>query len=529
MLHGTNTALATGWGFLMSAHTDVLSAGIIVADHVSSPISHLPAAGELVLADQLLLTIGGCAANVAVDLGKLGVVASVVGRVGDDVLGRVVSDMLRERGVDVSLVHTTPGLDTSQTLIVNVAGQDRRFIHTFGANAAFRAADIPPDRATRCRVLYLGGYLLMENVLQDQLIPVFAAARRAGTKTVLDVVTPGPSNYLGRLEKLMPHVDVFLPNNHEGQLITGESDPLKQAELFHQTGAATAIVTLGDGGAVLVGEGVRLRSGTYKVPFVDATGGGDAFAAGYILGLLQGLDAEGCLRTGSAVGASCVRAIGTTTGVFTRADCEAFMRENALIEPRRTGGCRPVGARPTRFRLGKNGLQPVNKRHLVRVQQLPRPLQRHELRLIDLPRRAARRRVGGRRSGERIDALLALLVVDKSDFDEFAGLDAGFLARLAAGGLLHCRLVGVGQALRDAPRLATVVVARRVDEQHFQAVVPPAVKQRAGRFFHVRAPQSRKRCQGTFSESKMRWIRFSDVMSSASASYVMLTRCRNTS
>jgi sugar/nucleoside kinase (ribokinase family) len=284
-----------------------------------------------VLADQLLLTIGGCAANVAVDLGKLGVNAAVVGRVGGDVFGRVVSDMLRERGVDVALLRVTPDTDTSQTLIVNVAGQDRRFIHTFGANAAFRAADIPLDRATSCRVLYLGGYLLMENVLQNELIPVFAAARRNGAKTVLDVVTPGPSDYLPRLEKLLPHVDVFLPNHHESQLITGETDALKQAELFHHLGAGTAIVTLGDGGAVLVSNSVRLRSGTYKVPFVDGTGGGDAFAAGYIYGLLQGQDAEGCLRTGSAVGASCVRAVGTTTGVFTRPECEAFIRQHDLI------------------------------------------------------------------------------------------------------------------------------------------------------------------------------------------------------
>ncbi len=314
----------------MSVATDVLCSGIIVADHVSSPISHLPAAGELVLADQLLLTIGGCAANVAVDLGKLGVQASVVGRVGSDVFGRVVSDLLRERGVDVELVQVTAGMDTSQTLIVNVAGQDRRFIHTFGANAAFRAADLPLDRVTNCRILYLGGYLLMDGLLQDELIPVFAAARRSGAKIVLDVVTPGPADYLPRLEKLLPHVDVFLPNNHEGQLITSEADALKQAEMFHRLGVGTAIVTLGDGGAVLVSKDVRLRSGTYKVPFVDGTGGGDAFAAGYIWGLLQGLDAKGCLRTGSAVGASCVRAIGTTTGVFTQAECEAFMRENEL-------------------------------------------------------------------------------------------------------------------------------------------------------------------------------------------------------
>ena len=130
----------------MTTPTDVLCAGIIVADHVCSPIPHLPAAGELVLADQMLLTIGGCAANVAVDLVKLGAAAAVVGRVGGDVFGRVVADMLRERGVDVSAVQATPGLDTSQTLIVNVAGQDRRFIHTFGANAVFRASDIPLGR-----------------------------------------------------------------------------------------------------------------------------------------------------------------------------------------------------------------------------------------------------------------------------------------------------------------------------------------------------------------------------------------------
>ena len=92
----------------MDASTDILCAGIIVADHVSAPISHLPAAGELVLADQLLLTIGGCAANVAVDLVKLGVRAAVVGRVGGDVFGRVVADMLRERHVDTSLLRVTP-------------------------------------------------------------------------------------------------------------------------------------------------------------------------------------------------------------------------------------------------------------------------------------------------------------------------------------------------------------------------------------------------------------------------------------
>src|SRR5687768_3881380 len=100
---------------------DVLCAGIVVADHVCTPISHLPAAGELVMADGMLLTIGGCAANAAVDLAKMGVRAAVVGRVGQDLFGRIVTDLLKECGVDVSLVRASAALDTSQTLIINVA------------------------------------------------------------------------------------------------------------------------------------------------------------------------------------------------------------------------------------------------------------------------------------------------------------------------------------------------------------------------------------------------------------------------
>lgn len=314
----------------MSEQAEVLCAGIIVADYVCSPITHLPAAGELVMADRIVLALGGCAANVAVDLSKMGVRTSVVGCVGNDVPGRVLIELLREHSLDVSGIRSIADADTSQTLIVNVAGEDRRFIHTFGANAAFRASDIPVERLKDVRVLYVGGYLIMPNVHQDDLLVVFAAARQAGVRTVLDLATPGKADYLSRLERLLPHVDVFLPNSHEGEMITGEKDPLRQAELFHRLGAGTVIITRGSDGAVLVTDGLRLKAGTYSVPFVDGSGGGDAFAAGYIFGLLNGHDAEGCLRVASALGASCVRAIGTTTGVFTREECEAFMKEQKL-------------------------------------------------------------------------------------------------------------------------------------------------------------------------------------------------------
>jgi sugar/nucleoside kinase (ribokinase family) len=312
----------------MKTKPDVLCAGIIVADHVCHPVSHLPAAGELVMTDKMLLTIGGCAANAAVDLTKMEVSTAVVGRVGDDAFGRIVGDMLRNQGVETDAIQTTPGADTSQTLIVNVAGEDRRFIHTFGANAVFRAADIPIGVVPQ--VFYLGGYLAMPRMVQEELVPVFAAAQKAGVKTVLDVVVPGPGEYLSRLDRLLPHVDVFLPNNHEAQLMTGQSDPARQAEVFHRLGAKTVVITMGSEGSVLVTEQVRLRAGVFSMPLVDGSGGGDAFDAGFIYGLLKGMNSEDCLRVASALGASCVRAIGTTPGVFTRSECEEFLRKNSL-------------------------------------------------------------------------------------------------------------------------------------------------------------------------------------------------------
>lgn len=312
------------------SHAEVLSTGIIVADHVCSPITHLPGAGELVMADSMLLTIGGCAANAAVDLVKMGVQTAVVGRVGTDVFGRVVADLLEDAGVDVANLRTSEKAETSQTLIVNVQGQDRRFIHTFGANAEFSAADLPLELVTSCRVLYVGGYLLMKSLKGAELAKVFAAARKAGAKTVLDVVTPGQGDYLPWLEPLLPHTDVFLPNSHEAQLITGDHDPLRAAETFHKMGAGTAVITMGGDGSVLVNDKMRLRAGVYPVDFVDGSGGGDAFDAGYIFGLLNGMDTKDCLRYASALGASCVRAVGTTPGVFTREECEVFVKQHNL-------------------------------------------------------------------------------------------------------------------------------------------------------------------------------------------------------
>lgn len=309
-----------------AASYDVLCAGIIVADHVCTPIEHLPRPGELVMADRLLLTLGGCAANTAVDLAKMGTRSAVAGRIGNDLFGRIVADMLRDAGVETSGLTIDPTQDTSQTLIINVAGEDRRYIHTFGANAGFEAADIRLGG----KILYVGGFLLMRRLTGKGLAEVFATARRLGMRTFLDVVTPPGLNYLDELRWVLPHTDVFKPNVDEARLITGESEPLRQARLFREMGANTVIISQGGEGSLLMNDEGTYRVGVYPTEYVDGSGGGDAFDAGYIFGMLEGKPTLECLRYASALGASCVRAIGTTPGVFTRAECEAFIQSHDL-------------------------------------------------------------------------------------------------------------------------------------------------------------------------------------------------------
>lgn len=309
---------------------DCLCAGIVVADHVCAPVDHVPAPGELVLTSRMELSIGGCASNVAVDLAKLGHRVSVVGRVGADSFGRFIRQTLDDAGVLTEHLLETPGTDTSGTLVINSRGEDRRFIHSVGANGEFTGRELTPEIAKSARVLYLGGYCLMDALDPEIVAERFREARAAGIVTLLDVVIPKPGEYWERLAPILAHTDVFCPNDDESLVITGLVDPLEQARAYRDAGAATSIVTCGAKGAVLVGNGGTMRSDSYRVEFVDGTGSGDAFVAGYIHGLLVNASTTDCLRYGSALGASCVRATGATSGVFNRAQLDAFVEANSL-------------------------------------------------------------------------------------------------------------------------------------------------------------------------------------------------------
>ena len=314
----------------MAGGNTVVCAGILVADHVCDPMTSLPEEGHLVAVDTMYLLTGGCAANVAVNVAKQEIPVRVLGKVGDDYWGRFVREDLAERGVDTCHVGVSPTAVTSQTMILLCKGQDRRFVHTFGANRELRAADLDPTLLEDASVFYLGGYLVLPELDPFSLAALFRQCRERGIRTVLDVVIPTGFEYRGELEPVLPHTDVFLPNDDEAEMLTGETDPVRQARALRAKGVETVVVTMG-GKGLLFSQGEHIwRAAHIPSEVIDQTGAGDAFCAGFISGMVRGMDLHGCVQYGSALGASCVRSIGCYQGVFTADQAREFMTNHRL-------------------------------------------------------------------------------------------------------------------------------------------------------------------------------------------------------
>ncbi len=306
---------------------EVVCAGVLVADTFVPPLPRLPAAGELMATGTFWHDSGGCAANTATCLRKLGVQAGVVGMVGRDAGGEFVERDLRGKGVDTAGLRRSERLGTSETVILPVTGDDRRYLHTFGANADFRVDDISREQVAGAKVFYVGGYLILPGFDVGMFRELLAFARGQGVKTVLDVVVTEGGDGWAALAPVLPEVDFFTPNDHEAALLTGEQEPRAQAERLLAAGCGAAIITRGERGVLLARAGQTMELPAFAVPMVDGSGAGDAFAAGLIAGLVRNWELGDCLRLASAVGASCCTKLGCTPGVFTWAEAEVFLKD----------------------------------------------------------------------------------------------------------------------------------------------------------------------------------------------------------
>jgi sugar/nucleoside kinase (ribokinase family) len=313
---------------------EVGCAGILVADTFCGPLAALPPAGQLLSLDGMPSRPGGCAANVAIDLAKQGVRVDVAGRVGRDGGANLIVTAFAKHGIGCGRIAASDEHPTSTTVILLVRGEDRRYLHCFGANRAFTAADLPRDWLAGLKVFYLGGLLALPGLRADELLNALRFCRANGVVTVVDVVVPqGARDAMQTVLPLLPEIDYMLPNDDEAAELTGTTDPLGQVRTLLSCGAGNVIVTRGAAGAVA---GSRAgdtfwRIGAYSdKAVIDPSGAGDAFASGIVTGILRGWEMDQTLRYAAALGASATRAVGTTDGVFTAAEAERFVAEHPL-------------------------------------------------------------------------------------------------------------------------------------------------------------------------------------------------------
>jgi len=298
--------------------------GAVVVDLIAHPVGRLPGAGDSVRSPSIEPAIGGCAANAATALARLEYPVHLCGAVGDDHLGHFLRAGLEREGVDLKHLSTHPGMSTGVTFVINVEGEDRRFISAMGANDAPWPETIDGESLVAAEVVSLHAFGLARRPDVADACRIFQAGRDAGALTVLDVIVIPGEDLLPQLKQLLPLVDGFFPNQDEAERLTGLKDPAEAAALLRKLGARWVVVTCGDRGLVWDSIEGRGSLDAMAVPSIDATGCGDAFSAGYIDAHLKGCDPLEKLVRGSVMGAAAATAAGAIDGLPSRAAFDAL-------------------------------------------------------------------------------------------------------------------------------------------------------------------------------------------------------------
>lgn len=296
--------------------TQIVCLGILVADVVGKPIDAFPPKGTLAAVERMELHAGGCAANTAIGLGKLGVGVGIQGKIGRDGFGEFLMGTLARANVDATQLSQTNDAATSATMVAVDHDGERTFLHHPGANAAFTQNDVNWPQIEASQILHVAGPFLMPQFIGDGCAHVLKRAQSLGKTTTLDTVWDFTGRWMNVLKPSLPHLDYLLPSLEEAKQLTGRETPREIAETFLDAGVKVVGLKLGDTGCYLrTAAGDELTIPALSVHAIDALGAGDAWAAGFLCGLSRGWDLEKTARFANAVGASAVEKLGATTGI----------------------------------------------------------------------------------------------------------------------------------------------------------------------------------------------------------------------
>ena len=296
--------------------TSVACLGVHIVDILARPITEPPLAGGRHMVDEVRITAAGTAAGTSVDLAKLGIETVVLGAIGDDELGELLVQMLDRHGVDTTrLVRKQDDRTSVSILLIGDDGERQVVVRLPGANSHLSLDDVDFDAIAEADLLHVGGVDVLGKFAGAPLREVMAFARSRGVPTSLDVLGPCDERIAERLAPALRDADYFLPNADQLTGMTGCSEPAEAAAALRRLGVGCVVATLGADGSLVSSDRGEAFLPAFDVPVVDTTGCGDAFAAGFIVGVLSGRDEDSAAWLGTAAAAQVVQGLGSDAGI----------------------------------------------------------------------------------------------------------------------------------------------------------------------------------------------------------------------
>jgi sugar/nucleoside kinase (ribokinase family) len=287
----------------------------------------LPPEREL-LADRMMLTLGGSSGILAHNLAALGSRVGFQSRIGDDDLGQTALLRLQQSGVDVSRLHRVPGpVKTGLTVILQRAAW-RNMVTYSGTIAELTWDDLDLDYLADSRHFHVSSFYLQTG-LRPRIPELFRKMKEAGLTTSLDTNDDPDDAWGSGLLDALRYVDVFLPNEREAPKAAGVSD-LEAAVKKLSAIVPLVVVKLGREGAMAQRGTERFTSPAFRVDAVDAVGAGDSFDAGFLHEYVRGADLPACLAAGNRAGAFSTTRPGGTEAFRDAAYREEFFEQHKL-------------------------------------------------------------------------------------------------------------------------------------------------------------------------------------------------------
>ena len=286
----------------MSEVTDVFVLGSINQDFVLK-VERRPEPGETVTNAELSTHNGGKGANQAAAAALLGASVAILGRVGDDEFGEPLVRALEEKGIDTGLVELASGASTGAAFITVTPDGENAITVAPGANRSIVPEDVDAAAGAigDARVLVAQMEIPVESVLRA----VEVAAER-GTRALVNLA-PTFEVPRGLLEKLDP----LVVNEHEaafllGGAVEGVDGALSAALRLLSLGPRSAVITVGEAGAVFASGDSTEHLPAPEVDVVDTTGAGDAFVGALATQLARDAPLEEAVAYAVRAGAAAV-------------------------------------------------------------------------------------------------------------------------------------------------------------------------------------------------------------------------------